>query len=282
MDKYWTVYQHRHTNGAMFPVQPRIIAENKKQLDASLADGSEELQCVQCGAATISSKLSSDFVPISNLARRYPHYEEGMVTRVISKTNEIWFGFVKTNDGREIYFPGLHGRKFIRRAGKFPIMATWTQQKNMRKIEMPAFGTRILFETKVHENEIKVHCWGYADEYDSIVSELKEDINSNSSLLPLTYNQQKYLNPSSFVQATYRIMEQTFYNDNDSFAKPVQIWIGSDLSEINRTCPLSHLVPVEIGGYKKITWFERWKNEQWIDCDDPRYASGALHLSPPL
>lgn len=281
MKSHWTVYQHRHENGSMFPVQSRIIAEHKKEFDASPAEGAEELVCVQCGESSIAEKLSSSFVLTGNLARRYHHYEEGLVTKVIPKSTGVWYGWLQNNKGKEVYFAGSYGRKFIRRPGKLPVMATWAQQKIMRKIEEPIIGTRILFETKMQDNETKIYGWGYADEYDGMVSELKEVINSNSLSLPLTYNQPQHLNLNLIEPGSYRIMEQTFYQHTSSFTPPVQIWIGTDLSEINKACPLSHLVEVDIEGYNKITWFERLEYV-WVACEDPRYASGTKHLSLPL
>jgi|GEM_PF-5306536 len=278
-----TAFQHRHPNGAMFPVQSRIIAKDKKQFDASPANGLVELHCVQCKVTADPKKPSPDFVPAGSLARIYPHYEEGAVTRIIPKANGVWYGWLDFN-GRSIYFAGAYGRKFIRRPGKLPIMATWTQQKDWPKLEAPAEGTRLLFEIKAQDNEIKVNGWGLADEYDLLVSEYEEDLESAEPMLPLTYASSLPIPQSSKAKMVYRIREQTFYEIDESFTEPVTIWIGTDreLAEINEACPLSHLAKVELEGtYKKITWFEKFENEKWVDCEDPRYTSGVAHLSPP-
>lgn len=281
MERNWTVYLHRHPNGAMFPVQSRIIANKKQNLDLILSEGSEELHCIQCKTSVISSKLTSDFVPTDKLARRYPHYEEGTVTRVIPKSNDMWYGWVRAGDGRDCYFAGSYGRKFMRRPGKLPIMATWTQQKHLRKLDMPSVGTRILFEAKIQDSEVKVNGWGFADEYDLLLSEMIEVNNSDDLLLPLTYQDKSTVAVKFLSATTYRIMEQTFYHDRDYFDKPLMVWEGTDLSEINKACPLSHLVGASNSSYNRFTWFERFDGEGWATCEDPRYASGMRHNHPP-
>lgn len=282
MEQNWIVYVHRHQNGAMFPVQARVIAEFKNNLDSLITNGAEELHCIQCKVSVNASNPTEDFVRVEPSTRRYHRYSEGTVTRIISKTNEMWYGWVKTNDGKELYFAGSYGRKFVRRPSKLPIMATWTQQKNMRKIEIPKFGTRILLEVKSQDNEVKIYGWGYADEYDNLVGELNADTDSKDLFLPLEYVNGHSVGTYISSGVMYRIMEQMFYHDRNVFDVPLVIWAGTDLSEINRACPLSHLIGAKNSCYDRITWFEKFENEQWITCDDPRYASGSKHLNLPL
>lgn len=157
------------------------------------------------------------------------------------------YGFVRTDEGEEIFFHITEGRE-LEEGDEEP-------EFSERRVRDPKEGEHLVFQVSTGfskgKQKPKACPWGYTQEYDRIQGQIANRPN-------------------------YRVMQQ-YQIPGSGPMEPTVLWQGTNLKELCRKYPRLEDIRMDdlfsgfsCGDFDKFVWFERSVGEVWSLCEDPR------------
>ena len=188
---------------------------------------------------------------------------EEVVVDWFNPAPEKRFGFVRANDGTNIFFHFSDGR-FILADGSQPKYAdaTLTRKGKVFHLRDPRGGDTIVINSVRREKGLAAVPWGFKSHYDTAMERIAK-------------------------RPVYRCLK-TMGSWGQKDLEPSVVWEGKDLEEVMRRYPVptGHHSPgadplisfySHDDGFEIRHWWEKKVGDgEWERCEDPRDLSGVL------